>query len=294
MASSQIPMSCMRSTRTGFSTTSVKGDSTHIRATDQRSTVALRPKTTQEVSEILKYCNERRLAVVPQGGNTGLVGGSIPIFDEVVVSLQRMNTVRHIDQASGYAVVESGVVLEQLDNALQPYGLTVPLDLGAKGSCHIGGNVSTNAGGIRLLRYGSMHANVLGLEVVLPDGTILDTLNTLRKDNTGYDLKQLFIGAEGTLGIVTQVALLTPVRPRSVQVALFGCKSFDDVVNAMVRAKSNLCEILSACEFVDGRSIRYPIEQLGARDPFEEQYPFYVLIETSGSDEAHDSEKMSK
>lgn len=148
----------------------------------------------------MKYCNSRLLAVVPQGGNTGLVGGSVPVYDEVVVSMSRMNQVIAFDEFSGIVTCESGVILEELNSYLEERGFVMPLDLGAKGSCHIGGNVSTNAGGLRYVRYGSLHGNVLGMEMVLADGTIVDSLSTLRKDNTGYDIKQLFIGAEGTLG----------------------------------------------------------------------------------------------
>ncbi|PVU87125.1 hypothetical protein BB559_006222, partial [Furculomyces boomerangus] len=167
------------------------------------SQLVLLPTSAEEVSKILKYCNDQTIAVVPQGGNTGLVGGSVPVFDEVIVSLSKMNKVRSLDKDSGALVCDAGCVLEELDNYVSEFGLTMPIDLGAKGSCHIGGNVSTNAGGIRYLRYGSLHGSVLGLEVVLPDGTIVNNLSTLRKDSTGYDIKQLFIGSEGTLGIVT-------------------------------------------------------------------------------------------
>ncbi|KAG0181435.1 hypothetical protein DFQ29_008303 [Apophysomyces sp. BC1021] len=178
------------------------------------SSLCLFPTETEQVSAILKYCNEERLAVVPQGGNTGVSGGCIPVFDEIILNMSKMNKIRSFDEISGVAIVDSGVILETLDGYLESRGYMVPLDLGAKGSCQLGGNVSTNAGGLRLIRYGNMHGNVLGLEVVLPDGTILDNLSTLRKDNTGYDLKQLFIGAEGTLGVITGVSLATPIRPK--------------------------------------------------------------------------------
>lgn len=141
-------------------------------------------------------------------------GGSVPIKDEVVLSLGAMNNVRSFDPISGILVADAGCILEALSQYIAPHGYIMPVDLGAKGSCHIGGNVATNAGGLRLLRYGSLHGTVLGLEVVLPDGTIVDQLTTLRKDNTGYDLKQLFIGAEGTLGVITGVSILTPPMPR--------------------------------------------------------------------------------
>lgn len=141
------------------------------------------------------------------------MGGSISVHDEVTISMRDMRKISNFDDAFGIVTAEAGVVLEDLDNFLEPKGYTVPLDLGAKGSCMIGGNLSTNAGGIRFLKYNSMHANCIGLKVVLANGEILDNLSTLRKDNTGYDLKQLFIGAEGTLGIITECNLLCPSRP---------------------------------------------------------------------------------
>ncbi|EEQ29219.1 serine/threonine-protein kinase 24 [Microsporum canis CBS 113480] len=152
--------------------------------------LVLKPKTTEEVSKILRYCNSQKLAVVPQGGNTGLVGGSVPVFDEIVVNLSRMNKIRSFDENSGVLAVDAGVILEVADTYLAERKHIFPLDLGAKGSCQIGGNVATNAGGLRLLRYGSLHGNVLGIEAVLPDGTIMEDMSLLRKNNTGYDLKQ--------------------------------------------------------------------------------------------------------
>lgn len=150
-----------------------------------RSQVVVKPRSTQQLSEVLKYCYENDLAVTPQGGNTGLVGGSIPLHDEIVVSLANLNTIRSFDPVSGILVADAGVILETADTFLAEKGFIFPLDLGAKGSCHIGGNVATNAGGLRLLRYGSLHGSVLGLEVVLPDGTVWNGLSALRKDNTG-------------------------------------------------------------------------------------------------------------
>ncbi|XP_002732875.2 D-2-hydroxyglutarate dehydrogenase, mitochondrial-like [Saccoglossus kowalevskii] len=168
----------------------------------------------------------------------------------------------------------------------------MPLDLGAKGSCHIGGNVSTNAGGIRLLRYGSLHGSVLGVEAVLADGTVIDCLSSLRKDNTGYDLKQLFIGSEGTLGMVTKVSILCPRRPKSVNVAFLGCSSFDDVLATFKDAKGMLEEVLSAYEFLDHECMKINVKYLNMTNPLSD-YPFYVLVETSGSNAAHDEEKLN-
>lgn len=254
--------------------------------------LVLKPQSTEEVSKVLKYCNEKKLAVVPQGGNTGLVGGSVPVFDEIVLNTSRMNNIRSFDQASGVLVADAGVILEVADQYLAERDHLFPLDLGAKGSCHIGGNVSTNAGGLRLLRYGSLHGSVLGLEAVLPDGTIVDALSTLRKNNTGYDLKQLFIGSEGTIGLITGVSIQCPPRPKAVNVAYFGLESFEQVQKAFLQAKGQLSEILSAFELMDGRSQRLVQGVTGNKQPIEGEYPFYCLIETSGSNAEHDMEKL--
>ena len=148
---------------------------------------------------MLKHCNERKIAVTPQGGNTGLVGGSVPLHDEIVISLRKLSNVVEFDPVHGTLVCQSGCILESLQNYVKEQGYMMPLDLGAKGSCQIGGNVSTNAGGIKFIKYNSMHANTLGLKVVLADGTIIDNIQTHRQDPSGYDMKHLFIGGEGTL-----------------------------------------------------------------------------------------------
>ncbi|OTA66762.1 FAD linked oxidase [Hypoxylon sp. EC38] len=256
--------------------------------------LVLKPGSTEEVSKILKYCNENKLAVVPQGGNTGLVGGSVPVFDEIVVNTSRMNQIRFFDEVSGVLVADAGVILEAADQFLAEKGYIFPLDLGAKGSCQIGGNISTNAGGLRLLRYGSLHGTVLGLEVVLPDGTIVNDLSRLRKNNTGYDLKQLFIGAEGTIGMVTAVSIHCPQRSKAVNVALLGVESYEKLLQAFIEAKKQLGEILSAFELMDSQSqdIFHRVKE--NKRPLEGEYPFYCLIETSGSNSEHDSEKLEK
>lgn len=254
--------------------------------------LVLRPQSTEDVSHILKYCNKNMLAVVPQGGNTGLVGGSVPVYDEIVLSMSRMSNIRYFDEISGIIVVDSGCILETVDRFLAEKNYIFPLDLGAKGSCQIGGNVATNAGGLRLLRYGSLHGNVLGVEAVLPDGTIMDDLSTLRKNNTGYDVKQLFIGGEGTIGIITGVSVVCPQRPKAINVAFFGLESFEKVQRAFREAKGQLSEILSAFELMDSQSQDLVHSVTNKKRPLEGHHPFYCLIETSGSNPDHDSEKL--
>jgi len=222
------------------------------------------------------------------------IGGSVPVFDEIVLSLSGMNKIRNFDPVSGVLVADAGVILENADTYLRERSHLFPLDLGAKGSCFIGGNVATNAGGLRLLRYGSLHGSVLGLEVVLPDGTIFRDLQTLRKNNTGFDLKQMFIGSEGTIGVITGISILCPQKPNAVNTAYFGLKSFDHVKKAFVKAKKDLGEILSAFELMDGISQEMVHQTTGKTYPLEGRHPFHILIETSGSNGEHDSEKLEK
>ncbi|KAK7832015.1 d-2-hydroxyglutarate dehydrogenase [Quercus suber] len=232
--------------------------------------------------------------VVPQGGNTGLVGGSVPVFDEVIINVGSMKQVISFDKVSGVLVCEAGCILENLVSFLDNQGFIMPLDLGAKGSCQIGGNVSTNAGGLRLVRYGSLHGTVLGIEAVLANGDVLDMLGTLRKDNTGYDLKHLFIGSEGSLGIVTKVSILTPPKLSSVNLAFLACKDYSSCQKLLFEAKRRLGEILSAFEFLDNESLNLALNHLeGVRNPLPPaMHNFYVLIETTGSDESYDKEKL--
>ncbi|KAK4058083.1 D-lactate ferricytochrome c oxidoreductase [Microbotryomycetes sp. JL221] len=270
-----------------------------------KSQVLIKPKTTEEVSKVLQYCYRHTIAVVPQGGNTGLVGGGVPVYDEVIISTEAMNQVREFDDVSGILTTDAGAILESLSNYLTPKGYMMPLDLGAKGSCHIGGNVATNAGGLRLLRYGSLHGTVLGIEAVLPDekGTILSVGmpggrgGALRKDNTGYDLKQLFIGSEGTLGIITGVSILTPKLPTAVNVAVLSVPDFNKVQTVYKETRTKLGEILSAFEFFDQEGLELVLKHTGQKAPFDGEpeggKAFYVLIETSGSNKDHDDEKLA-
>ena len=256
----------------------------------------LRPTTTQQVAAALSYCNDRRLGVVPQGGNTSLVGGATP-HGELLLSLAAMRTIRSFDASSGIVVAEAGVILAALDDHVSARGWAAPLDLGARASCMIGGNVATNAGGLRYLRYGSLHGSVLGLEVVTPDGTVLDCLFTLRKDNVGYDVKQLFIGSEGTLGVITAVALQLTPRSSSEDVAVFSVRSFSAAVDLLALARAHLGEVLSAAEFLDAASVSLTRElhaSAGAPSlpPFMSDAPFVVLFETRGCNAAHDRQKL--
>ena len=279
-----------------------------------KASVVLRPNTTEQISLIMKYCYEKYIPVVPQGGNTGLVGGGVPLDYEVVLKLDRLNTILSVDAVSGGIIVQSGCILQNVDTFIQEkYNLTIPLDLGSKGSCQIGGNVSTNAGGLRLLRYGSLHGSVLGLEIVLPNGTILNTLTTLRKDNVGFDIKQLFIGSEGTLGIITAVAIQAVPRPSSINVAMFGVDTFQNCLELFKNAKKFLGEILSAVEFVDKEAMNITLRVLFPDSiptlipntnnkykwnnhifPLETLYPYHVVIETAGSSISHDQDKLQK
>jgi len=199
------------------------------------------------------------------------------VFDEVVVSTSLMREVISLDEVSGILACQAGCVLEVLDGYLNDRNFMMPLDLGAKGSCQIGGNVSTNAGGVRLLRYGSLHGTVLGLEAVLADGTIVNTMSGCRKDNTGYDLKQLFIGAEGTLGLVTGVSIQVPRKPKAVNAALLAAESFEDVLKIFSAAKTDLGEILSAVELIDQSSMDVNKRHLDIENPLSEN-PFYVRL----------------
>ncbi|KDQ08452.1 hypothetical protein BOTBODRAFT_191727 [Botryobasidium botryosum FD-172 SS1] len=261
-----------------------------------KSQCVLKPRTTEEVSRILKWCWERRIPVVPQGGNTGLVGGSVPLNDEVIINLSNMSKVRSFDPVSGIIVCDAGCILENLSEYLAPHKYIMPIDLGAKGSCQIGGNVSTNAGGLRLLRYGSLHGTVLGLEVVLPDGSVMNELKTLRKDNTGYDLKQLFIGAEGTLGIITGVSILAAPAPASSQNLVLSLESYDKVAELFKFAKTHLSEILSAFEYWDRRAYDMVCKHTGRKALDESEVgnsQAFVLIETSGGSKEHDEAKVA-
>ncbi len=257
----------------------------------------IRPRNVEDVAVAVRLCAELGLAIVPQGGNTGLVLGGVPDAPDrqVVLSLERMNAIRSIDTEDFSAVVEAGCILSEFKDAVQENGMFFPLSLGAQGSCRIGGNVSTNAGGINVLRYGMTRELVLGLEVVLPDGTIWNGLSTLRKDNRGIDLKQLFIGAEGTLGIVTAVSVKLYPNPDHVETALIGLNSLDDAIKLYRRARRECCDLMSAFEFMPPVAFALAMEAIPAlKMPIADNYAAYVLMEISGSGLVDTGDLMSR
>src|SRR5271166_4757058 len=214
--------------------------------------LVVRPASTAEVAAVVRICAEARLPIVPQGGNTGLVGGSVPPEDghNILLALGHMNHIRAIDPVNFTMTVEAGYILVDLQQAAAEADRLFPLSLGAEGSCQIGGNLSTNAGGIAVLRYGNTRELTLGLEVVLPDGQIWDGLRGLRKDNTGYDLKQLFIGGEGTLGIITAATVKLFPKPREVETAFLGLTRVEDVMALFAHARSATADQLTAFELI--------------------------------------------
>ncbi len=251
-----------------------------------RSPLLLRPASTAEVSGLLALCASAGVPVVPQGGNTGLAGGGVPDASGrmVVLSLGRLDRIRSIDPINDAITVEAGCVLETVQNAAAEVNRLFPLALGAQGSCQIGGNLSSNAGGVNVLRYGMARALVLGLEVVLADGRIWDGLRALRKDNTGYDLKQLFIGAEGTLGIITAAVLRLLPRPREQQTAWLGVASPETAVTLFALCREQFGETISSFELMAGPLVDLVVDYLpGARSPLKEPAPWYVLLEVAWS-----------
>jgi FAD/FMN-containing dehydrogenase len=250
--------------------------------------IVLRPGSTEEVSAVMTYAYEHGLKIVPQGGNTGLVGGQIPqeTGDEIVLTLSRLNKIRAVDPVGFTLTAEAGVVLETLHVEAEKVDRMFPLSLGAQGSCQIGGNISTNAGGTAVLAYGNTRDLVLGLEVVLPTGEIWNGLRTLRKDNTGYDLKQLFIGGEGTLGIITAASLKLFPKPKKLEAAFVGLPDPQAALKLFTMAKAQAGPVLTGFEIMPRVGVEFCLKHLeGARDPLETPHPWYVLMElSSGSD----------
>uniref|UniRef100_A0A915C694 D-2-hydroxyglutarate dehydrogenase, mitochondrial n=1 Tax=Parascaris univalens TaxID=6257 RepID=A0A915C694_PARUN len=258
------------------------------------SKCVLFPTSSEEVSAILRHCYSRNLAVVPQSGNTGLVGGSVPVYDEIVLSLKKLNKNFEFDPHAGVMKCEAGWILEELYNRLAPEGYIIPWDLGSRGSCLIGGNISTGVGGVRRLRFGSLHNHVIGLQVVLADehGTVVNFGSNVRKDNTNLHIHHLFIGGEGQLGVVTGVTVCVVPKAVSVQVAMLGVNTYSECREVLRLAKQYLGEVLSAFELMDSEAMRCLLENEKLHNVLTSNPPFNLLIEVMGSDEGHDKEKM--
>jgi D-lactate dehydrogenase (cytochrome) len=244
--------------------------------------VVLRPSCVAEVSAILKLANETATPIVPQGGNTGLVGGQIPLHNEIVLSLNRLDRIREVDPTSNTITCEAGVTLQRTRAAAAAVDRLYPQLLPSEGTCTIGGNLATNAGGTAALAYGIARSHLLGIEVVLADGRVLNNLNKLKKDNTGYDLKNLFVGAEGTLGIITAAVLRLVPRPRSVETAYVGVSSPQAALELLGIATERTAGGVTSFEIMTRRGIELVLEHgAGCRDPLAAPHSWYVLIELS-------------
>ena len=260
-----------------------------------KSSLVLRPGTVDEVSRILKLAVQTGSAIIPQGGNTGLVGGGLPLstggHDEIILSLARMNKIIGVDPDTNTMTVESGVGLENIQNAADGVDRLFPLSLGSQGSCQIGGNIGTNAGGTGVLAYGNTRDLVMGLEVVLPGGDVWNGLSRLRKDNTGYDLKNLYIGAEGTLGVVTKAVLKLFPKPKGREVAYIAVSSPEAALELLIHARGAASNMLTAFELMAGLAMNITVKNaaMPTRHPIDGDYPWYVLMEISSAQSAEDA-----
>lgn len=260
-----------------------------------RAGAILLPRTVEDVAACVALASEQRIPVVPQGGNTGLVGGQIPdgSGNAVVLSLARLNSVREVDPAGNTMTVDAGVVLQTLQNEADKVDRLFPLALGAQGSCMIGGNISTNAGGTGVLAYGNTRDLVLGLEVVLPDGRILNGLSKLRKDNTGYDLKHLFIGAEGTLGVITGATLKLFPKPAAMRTAMIGVETPHKALTLFGQMRDLAGPSLTGFEIMPRLGMEFVTCHLpGTRDPLENAHAWYVLAEISSGRGEEEAESL--
>jgi FAD/FMN-containing dehydrogenase len=250
----------------------------------------VRPSSTQALSESLKLCHASDQQVVVQGGLTGLTGGGIPKPGEIAINLERLNGIEELDADAMTMTVRAGTPLQTIQEAADEAGFIFPLDLGARGTCHIGGNISTNAGGNQVLRFGMTRALVLGLEAVMADGTVITSMNKMLKNNAGYDLKQLFIGTEGTLGIVSRAVLRVFPKSTSRCTALLALNDFKDVVTLLHKLTSEFSGMLSVYEVMWESYFHFIIDNVETIDsPFGSRYPIYVLTELEGSDPQKDA-----
>lgn len=259
------------------------------------SPLVLKPGSTAEVSAILKLASETGTAIVPVSGRTGLVGGQVPREEsqDVLLSLERMNKIREVDPVADVIVADGGAILADVQKAAESHDRLFPLSLGSEGSCRIGGNLATNAGGTAVLAYGNMRQLCLGLEVVLPTGEIWDGLRRLKKDNSGYDLRDLFIGAEGTLGVITGAVLKMVPRPRGKQVAYVGLASPEAALHLFEKASQRCGSALTGFELMPRIGIEFTTRHIpGVRDPLASVHPWYALVDISTSDSAETAETM--
>lgn len=254
----------------------------------------LRPHTTEQVSAILKACHDTGQTVVTHGGLTGLVAGADSRAEDIVLSMENMNRIEEVDETGRTMTVQAGVPLQAIQEAAEQKGLLFPLDLGARGSCTIGGNVATNAGGNRVIRYGMTRAQILGLEAVLADGTVISSMNKMLKNNAGYDLKQLFIGTEGTLGVVTRLVVKLQTAPTSHNAALLALNSFDDVVRLLNTIDGQLSGSLSAFEVLWQNFYQLVTTAPAIAKPPLADFPYYVLLDTLGADQQQDQANFQR
>jgi len=251
----------------------------------------LTPTSTLEVAAILKHCHAQRQPVVVQGGLTGLAGGATPSTGEVALSLEKFSGIEEIDEQAMTLTAKSGTTLQTIQEAAEAKGLIFPMDIGARGSATIGGNVSTNAGGVQVIRYGMTRALIMGIEVVLADGTIISSLNKMLKNNAGYDLKHLFIGAEGTLGVVTKVVVRLFPKPKSRCTALVAFNQFADSVKLLKETQSNLTGLVSSFEVMWDSYFDNVVPSLKSfTNPFTEKHAAYAIVEISGNHQQRDTE----
>jgi len=273
------------------------GDDVTARPTDWhgqgncKAKAVIRPKTTQQLSDVMKLCHGANQTVVAEGGLTGLVHGVEPAHDDIVISFERMTDVEQIDPVGRTMIVQAGAPLQKAQEAAAKEGLLFAVDLGARGSATIGGNIATNAGGNQVLRYGMMRENILGLEAVLADGTIISSMNSLLKNNSGYDLKQLFIGAEGTLGFVTRAVLRLHPETATQNTALLAIPDFDSLVTFFQTMGAKLGESLTAFEVMWGEFYEIiTVESKRHTPPLPLGSPYYVIVDSRGNDTERDAD----
>ncbi|MDH5346190.1 MAG: FAD-binding oxidoreductase, partial [Gammaproteobacteria bacterium] len=255
----------------------------------------VRPADTAEVAAVLKACHACGQTVVPYGGMTNLVQGALTTPDDIAISLDRLDRIEDVDRTGQTMTVQAGVTMQEAQDRADAEGLYFPVDIGARANCMLGGNVSTNAGGTRVIRYGMIRESVLGLEAVLADGTIVSSMNRFLKNNSGFDIKQLFIGTEGTLGIITRIVFRLRIRPRSHNVALLACDDYSQVVLLLDRVRESLGGALTGFEVMWDNFFHEVVEPVGRLpSPIEPRYRFYVIVEATGMRAGHDDERFAE